>query len=186
VKPERFALIGPQAEIGLPPTSAGGREVRCCRCRALLARTIPTYLLGLSSQHGAPIADGRTQWVSLTNEIVVEFEPGLDESDRSAAGRRVVRPTGRALRRRGRPRPSGGINRPRRITVKRFGSGTVTTRRVLPDHLVEQSNPRYLEVPDPLASMSLFDGAPFEIHCLAPDCQTRQTVDWSRREGTPG
>jgi hypothetical protein len=186
-KPERFAVIGPQALIGLNPTPAGGREVDCCQCGARLARTIPTYLLGLSSRHGALIADGRMQWVSFANEIVVEFEPGLREAARSAAGRRVVRPTPRALARRGGRHQRGGIRRPHRIWVMRIGPRERVTRRMAPlDQLHEGSAGPAFDVADPLATMSAFDGAPFEIDCVGPACQTRQTVDWSRRERTPG
>lgn len=185
VKPERFALIGPQALIGLPPTPAGGREVHCCKCGARLARTIPTYLL--DSRHWAPVADGRLQWAALALEIVLEFDSGLHESGRSAAGRRVVTPTARALKRRAGPRERGGISRPRRVLVTRIGPGdTITTRMVPRDQMHASSDPAYFDWPDPLATMIEFDGAPFEIYCLEPACQTRQTVDWSRRERTPG
>lgn len=184
MKPERFAVIGPQALIGLPPTPAGGREVRCCKCAAPLARTIPTYLL--DSRHWAPVADGRLQWAALASGIVLEFEPGLQESGRSAAGRRVVKPTARALKRRSGPRERGGISRPRRISVTRIGPGeTIKERTVRPDQIHVKFDQRSFDFIDPLATMIEFDGASFEIYCLAPACQARQTVDWSRREATP-
>lgn len=184
MRPERFALIGPQALIGLPPTPAGGREMHCCKCGALLARTIPTYLL--TSPHWAPVVDGRLQWAALTLNIMVEFEPGLHESDPSARGRRVVRPTARALKRRAGSHGRGGISRPGRIAVTRFGPGaTVATRKVPPDQIHVRFDQPYFDHPDPLATMFEYDGAPFEIYCLKPACEARQTVDWSRRERTP-
>jgi hypothetical protein len=185
VKRERFAVIGSQALIGLPPTPAGGREVHCCNCGALLARTLPTYLL--NSPRWAPVADGRLQWAALALKIVMEFEPGLQESDLSAAGRRVVKPTARALKRRTGPRERGGISRPRRILVTRIGpEGTVTNRRVSPDKVDVRFDQPHFDFPDPLATMVEFDGTPFEIYCLKPACEARQTVNWSRRERTPG
>jgi len=186
-RPERFALIAEQALIGLNPTPAGGREVQCCKCGARLARTIPTYLLGLSRREWAPVADGRMQWVSLANEIVLEFEPGLVESDRSAAGRRVVNPTPRALRRRAGPHQRRGISRPHHVSVIRVGPRQKVTRRMVPPNQIHLgSDGPAFDLADPLATMSAFDGAPFEIYCLQPGCQTPQTVDWSRRERTPG
>ena len=185
MRPERFAVIGPRALIGLTRAPAGGREVHCCKCGALLARTIPSYLL--NERRWAPVVDGRWRWEAFALNIVLEFEPGLREEGLSAAGRRVVRPTSRALKRRSGPRARGGISRPGRISVMRFGPDeTVKARMVPPNQIDVRFDQPYFDLPGPLTPMVEFDGAPFEIYCLVPACEARQTVDWSRRERTPG